>query len=88
MVLADFGATVIKIDRAGSSSVSNDCLARGKRSIAVNLKNPEGQRVVQRLASKSDVIIEPFRPGSFRSNYIALICALCIVMIFFLHSQV
>lgn len=41
-----------------------DRLARGKRSIAVNLKDVKGQQLVQNLAASADVLIEPFRPGS------------------------
>jgi hypothetical protein len=36
---------------------------RGKRSIAVNLKTPEGRRIVQRLAERADVVMENMRPG-------------------------
>ena len=40
-----------------------DILARGKRSISVDLQNPQGIAVVRKLCSKSDVLIEPFRSG-------------------------
>lgn len=40
-----------------------DRLARGKRSIAVNLKEAKGQEIVHKLALGADVLIEPFRPG-------------------------
>ncbi len=62
MMLADFGATVIRIDRA-DSPVSTDTLSRGKLSIAVNLKSPKGIEVVKRLCAQADVLIEPFRAG-------------------------
>jgi len=61
MILADFGADVVRVDRVGSRSA--DFLARGKRSVAVDLKKPEGVETVLRLADKADVLIEPFRPG-------------------------
>jgi alpha-methylacyl-CoA racemase len=38
-------------------------MARGKRSIAVNLKDPKGQEVVQKLTSAADILLDPFRPG-------------------------
>ncbi|KAF9426406.1 hypothetical protein BGZ76_002783 [Entomortierella beljakovae] len=61
-ILSDFGADVIRIDR--SNSVMNlDVLAQNKRSIALNLKSPAGIEALMRLCEKSDVIIEPFRPG-------------------------
>jgi len=62
MVLSDFGANVIRVDKVGAG-LNYDVTARGKRSIAVNLKKPEGVGIVQRLSGSSDVLIEPFRPG-------------------------
>ena len=61
MILADFGADVVRVDRIGAGSV--DQLARGKRSVAVNLKSPEGVKTVLRLAERADVLLEPYRPG-------------------------
>ncbi|XP_078482393.1 alpha-methylacyl-CoA racemase-like isoform X2 [Ciona intestinalis] len=61
MILADFGAKVIRLDRIVESTP--DTMARGKRSICVDLKQPDGVNVVRKLAKKSDVLIEPFRPG-------------------------
>ncbi|XP_005092197.1 alpha-methylacyl-CoA racemase [Aplysia californica] len=61
MVLSDFGARVIRIDRP--SGVSIDRLARGKQSVSVNLKKEKGINVVKRLCQSADVLIEPFRPG-------------------------
>ena len=66
MMLADMGAEVVRIDRAGSAgreSPRADVLARGRRSIAVDLKNADGVEVVLRLAESNDVLIEGFRPG-------------------------
>lgn len=95
LILQDFGANVIRIDRP--MYANTDCLHRydrhsssracthgppawprhptppshapccvcasGKRSVAINLKKPEGVALVKELASKADVLIEPFRPG-------------------------
>ena len=61
MILADFGADVVRVDRLGKPS--GDFLSRGKRSIAVDLKKPEGVETVLRLAEQADVLVEPFRPG-------------------------
>ena len=46
-----------------SPGVQPDVLGRGKRSLAVNLKDPEGIRIIRSLSKKSDVLIEPFRTG-------------------------
>ena len=61
LILADFGAEVVRIDRLGAGSM--DQLARGKRSVAVNLKHPDGVASVLRLIEQADVLIEPYRPG-------------------------
>lgn len=61
MILADFGASVTTVDRVGEMSI--DTMTRNKRSLAVNLKDSRGKRIVTSLASKSDVLLEPFRPG-------------------------
>ncbi|XP_045704083.1 alpha-methylacyl-CoA racemase [Phyllostomus hastatus] len=62
MVLADFGAQVVRVDWPGSlGDVS--CLSRGKRSLAVDLKQPRGVAVVRRLCARADVVLEPFRHG-------------------------
>ena len=42
---------------------SQDSLARGKKSVAVNLKKPEGVEVVRKMCSRADVLIEPYRQG-------------------------
>ncbi len=67
MILADFGAEVIRVDRsptAGSrADPTRDYLARGKRSIGINLKHPRGVETLLRLLETADVLIEPFRPG-------------------------
>jgi alpha-methylacyl-CoA racemase len=66
MLLADLGAEVIRVDRASGRSFpvpSKDLSNRGKRSIAVDLKNDQGKEVVLRLVEQSDVLLEGFRPG-------------------------
>lgn len=69
MALADLGAEVIRVDRAGSvpatapDGPSLDLLNRGRRSIGVDLKSPEGVATVLRLVESADVLIEGFRPG-------------------------
>ena len=64
-VLADFGADVVTVCRQENGTImsQSDPVSRGKRSIAVDLKSPAGLEAVRALASKSDVFIEPFRPG-------------------------
>lgn len=62
MVLADFGAQVVRVDRPGAQGdVSR--LSRGKRSLAVDLKRRRGAAVVRRLCARADVVLEPFRHG-------------------------
>ncbi|MBQ75982.1 MAG: carnitine dehydratase [Gammaproteobacteria bacterium] len=64
MMLADMGAEVIRVDRAGSHSTRNaDVLTRGRRSIAVNLKSDAGKDVILKLCESSDALFEGFRPG-------------------------
>ncbi|MCL4183341.1 MAG: CoA transferase [Burkholderiaceae bacterium] len=65
MMLADLGADVVRIDRRPGGSVAGgvDVLARGRRSIVLDLKKPEGVDAALRLAGTSDVLIEGFRPG-------------------------
>nr|XP_006627299.1 PREDICTED: alpha-methylacyl-CoA racemase [Lepisosteus oculatus] len=62
MVLADFGARVIRVDRT-RTTMAMDVQARGKLSVALNLKKPEGAAVLRKLCLKSDVVLEPFRKG-------------------------
>ncbi len=65
MMLADMGADVIRIDRAGQTTDKpvTDVMLRGRRSIAVNLKHPDGVAAVLRLVETSDGLVEGFRPG-------------------------
>jgi alpha-methylacyl-CoA racemase len=69
MMLSDMGAELLRIDRSQSVALADpsrpslDFLARGRRSIGVDLKQPEAVEVVLRLVEKADAIIEGFRPG-------------------------
>lgn len=65
MVLADFGADVVRVDRASKGKIfaQPDVLGRGKRSIALDLKSKRGLDALKRLVKSADVLVEPFRPG-------------------------
>ena len=64
MLLADMGADVVRIDRAESAGRGHPDLAnRGKRSVAIDLKKPEGVEAALSLMEKADGLIEGFRPG-------------------------
>jgi alpha-methylacyl-CoA racemase len=72
MMLADMGADVLRVDRAQAvrpgtgteaPKPSADLLARGRRSVGVDLKQPDGVDTVLRLVDVADVLIEGFRPG-------------------------
>ncbi|WP_417593251.1 CaiB/BaiF CoA transferase family protein [Parasphingorhabdus sp.] len=68
MLLADMGATVIRVDRIeGGSGIgvkpSFDVLARNRKNVQLDLKHPEGKKVLMRLLENADAMIEGFRPG-------------------------
>ncbi len=64
MLLADMGAEVIRVDRAGSAPRrAVDVLTRGRKSIAVDLKSDAGKEAVLKLCESADAIFEGFRPG-------------------------
>jgi crotonobetainyl-CoA:carnitine CoA-transferase CaiB-like acyl-CoA transferase len=80
MLLGDFGATVIKIENPGSgdqvrhfgkarngASLFSKLISRNKKSVTLNLRDPRGQDLLVRLieATRADVLIESFRPGTF-----------------------
>jgi alpha-methylacyl-CoA racemase len=67
MLLADLGADVVRVDRPGGRATPVDAghriLGRGRRSVAVDLKHPDGVAVVLRLAGTADALVEGYRPG-------------------------
>lgn len=66
MMLADMGAEVIRIDRPSSATPNGphpDLLRRGRRSVAIDLKNPAGVMALLDLVGNADALIEGFRPG-------------------------
>ncbi len=68
MMLADMGAEVIRVDRTGAAggvarAEQFDILARGRRSIRLDLKSEQGVAVLMRMVEKCDGLIEGFRPG-------------------------
>jgi alpha-methylacyl-CoA racemase len=70
MMLADMGAEVIRIDRpqagdgpAPGSELTGDLLNRGRRSVAVDLKHPDGVATILTLVAQADALVEGFRPG-------------------------
>lgn len=78
MILGDMGADVIKIERPGTGDDTRNWIPptwqgesttflsanRNKRSLAVDITNPEGVQIIKQLAKKTDVLVESFRPGS------------------------
>jgi formyl-CoA transferase len=79
MMLADLGASVVKVEppagdssrqmpgAAGSDSPAFNAVNRGKRGIVLNLKNDEGRGVFAALARSSDIVVENYRPGVMTS---------------------
>jgi crotonobetainyl-CoA:carnitine CoA-transferase CaiB-like acyl-CoA transferase len=76
LLLADLGADVIKVEEPGrgdyirwmppmhgGQGAMHRALNRGKRSVTLNLKSPEGVSVLRRLAGDADALVESFRPG-------------------------
>lgn len=72
MMLADFGAEIIKIERPGEGDPARhirggSCLFqatnRGKKSVAIDLKDERGKQLFLEMASNADVVIESFRPN-------------------------
>ncbi|MBU4361229.1 CoA transferase [bacterium] len=79
MILANLGAKIIKVERPETGDDSRSfgpykngqsayfvSLNRGKKSIAIDLKKPEGKQIIKELAKVSDVVLENFRPGTTR----------------------
>jgi alpha-methylacyl-CoA racemase len=68
MLLADMGAEVIVVERSRqpngiASAAEKDINSRGKKSIALNLKNPQGVETLLKLVDSADMLLEGFRPG-------------------------
>ena len=66
-MLSDMGADTIRIDRKGNGDGpfgdKYNVMHRGRRSVAVDLKNPQGVETVLKLIEKADALVEGFRPG-------------------------
>jgi crotonobetainyl-CoA:carnitine CoA-transferase CaiB-like acyl-CoA transferase len=76
LLLADLGADVVKVEEPGrgdplrdapplvdSAGAAHLALDRGKRSITLDLKSPDGPEVLRRLAGRAHAVVESFRPG-------------------------
>lgn len=77
-VLADFGAEVIKLEDPGTGDPMRQwgrslpqglspwwpVIGRGKKSVTLNLRSPEGQQIARELIGRADILIENFRPGT------------------------
>ncbi len=78
MILSDLGAEVIKVERPGSGDETRAwgppfvkglsyyflSLNRGKKSMTLDLKTPEAQKIIRELVQDSDILVESFRPGT------------------------
>lgn len=68
MYLADLGADVISLKRAGAFQMPGDprmdTLERGKKALSVDLKSEDGMALARELASRADVVLEGYRPGA------------------------
>src|SRR6202022_2190443 len=79
MVLSDLGAEVIKIERPGGEETRQhpplargqswyfSVYNRGKKSVCIDLRNPEGKELFGELVKKSDIVLENFRPGVMKA---------------------
>jgi crotonobetainyl-CoA:carnitine CoA-transferase CaiB-like acyl-CoA transferase len=75
-LLADLGAEVIKVETPRTGDYARfipakmglgkmfEMINRGKKSVAINYRNPRGREVLIRLAATADVVLESFRPGT------------------------
>ena len=77
-ILADFGAEVIKLEDPGTGDPMRQwgrslpkglspwwpVIGRGKKSVTLNLRSPEGQQIAKDLIGKADILVENFRPGT------------------------
>jgi len=78
LMLGDHGADIVKVEMPGTGDETRDWMPpqiggisayylsinRNKRSITIDLKHPDGKRVLERLIERSDVIVENFSPGT------------------------
>lgn len=77
MILADLGAEVVKVEEPGEGDEARRVgpfadgasayfisINRGKRSVTLNLRHPEGQRLAREMGRRADVLVENFRPGT------------------------
>src|SRR5258708_24422378 len=75
-LLGDYGADVIKIESPGDGDpmrrwgINRDgqslwwpAIARNKRSVAIDMRSPDGRALVRRIAARCDIVLENFRPG-------------------------
>ena len=69
MLLADLGATVLRVDRPEPSDLGlqrdprTDLLLRNRPAAALDLKSPQGRELALRVVERADALIEGFRPG-------------------------
>jgi len=63
MMLADMGADIVRITRAGATDAADDPVLRGRRSVALDLKSAAGLAAALHLIQQADGLIEGFRPG-------------------------
>lgn len=63
MLLADLGAEVVRIDRAGGNGWPNPVVDRGRSTVTIDIRSDEGRAFCYDAVDKADVLIEGFRPG-------------------------
>ena len=69
MMLSDMGAEILRIDKMSSKSAKNsengnfDILSRGRQTLTIDLKKPDGALLALKMIEKADALIEGFRPG-------------------------
>ena len=89
LILGDLGADIVKVEEPTEGDATREnkpfvngqshyflSLNRNKRSLGLNLKSPEGQKVAQKLAATADVVVENYRPGkmsAFGLDYESLV---------------
>ncbi|MGH3980930.1 MAG: CaiB/BaiF CoA transferase family protein, partial [Pseudonocardiaceae bacterium] len=63
MLLSDLGAEVVRVDRPGGGGLRLTALERGRRSVVLDLRHPEGVAALLEMTARADVLLEGFRPG-------------------------